>query len=398
MTTYDWIVVGNGLAGAALSYELARQGFSVLVLEQHRQPSSATRYSYGGIPYWSGTTAITRQLCLEGIERHRILSSELDRDTQFRELDLLLTIPKGEDPAVIAPRYEKFAIPPQLVSAAAAHDLEPKLNPDAIEGALTVRHGHVHPSALTTAYNHALLQLGGTIQIAAVADLVRVGDRITGVVAEGQPYRAGKVAIANGAASRSLLKTCGIPVPLYYSHAELIETPPVDFQIRCLLMSASLKRSDLESQASRPEIDQLWDQPGHEVAPPILDAGVIQFQDNSLRMGQISRALTSLEPHVNAAQSQADLRTANSALIPALNGVPGAWSRCLVSFTRDGLPLVGPLGGIEGIHIFSGFTSPFALLPPIATRFAQWLGGKSDPIIEQMRPDRFTHQFEKSGD
>jgi glycine/D-amino acid oxidase-like deaminating enzyme len=29
MQTFDWIVVGNGLTGAAASYELARQGHSV---------------------------------------------------------------------------------------------------------------------------------------------------------------------------------------------------------------------------------------------------------------------------------------------------------------------------------------------------------------------------------
>ena len=123
MTTYDWIVVGNGLAGAALSYELARQGVSALLLEQHQRPRSASRYSYGGVPYWSGTTEITRQLCQEGIDRHRLLSSELACDTQFREIDLLLTLPKGEDPAAIAPQFEKFAIPPQFVSPAEAEDL-----------------------------------------------------------------------------------------------------------------------------------------------------------------------------------------------------------------------------------------------------------------------------------
>lgn len=391
MTTYDWIVVGNGLAGAALSYELVRQGFSVLVLEQHQKPSSATRYSYGGVPYWSGTTAITRQLCQEGIERHRILSSELDSDTQFREVDLLLTIAKDENADVIATQYAKFAIPPQLVSATTACELEPQLNPDAITAALTVRHGHVHPSAMVTAYNQAFRRLGGEIQIAAVTELVRVGDRITGAITPMQTYGADNIAIATGADSRSLLKATGIPVKLYYTHAELIETPPVDFPIRCPIMTANLKRFDLESKASRPDINALWDQPDQEVASPILDAGVIQFQDGALRMGQISRALTALAPQVDAAQSEADMRAANCALIPILAGIPGNWSHCLVAFTRDNLPLVGPLSSVEGVHIFSGFTSPFVLLPPIAVRFARWLNGKPDSMIEQMLPERFAN-------
>jgi glycine/D-amino acid oxidase-like deaminating enzyme len=34
MKTQDWIVVGGGITGAALSYELAKKGFSVLLLER----------------------------------------------------------------------------------------------------------------------------------------------------------------------------------------------------------------------------------------------------------------------------------------------------------------------------------------------------------------------------
>ncbi|NJL42525.1 MAG: FAD-binding oxidoreductase, partial [Pseudanabaena sp. SU_2_4] len=95
MKTYDWIVVGGGITGAALSYELRQANFSVLLLEPHlisNSATNATRYSYGGIPYWSGTTPLTQQLCTEGLEIQSQLTAELDVDTQFRYLDLVLTI------------------------------------------------------------------------------------------------------------------------------------------------------------------------------------------------------------------------------------------------------------------------------------------------------------------
>jgi glycine/D-amino acid oxidase-like deaminating enzyme len=34
MKTYDWVVVGAGITGAAVSYELVQQGFNVLLLEK----------------------------------------------------------------------------------------------------------------------------------------------------------------------------------------------------------------------------------------------------------------------------------------------------------------------------------------------------------------------------
>lgn len=128
MKTYDWIVIGAGFTGAALAYELVRTGFSVLLLEQDATLGNATRYSYGGLAFWSGTTPLTRQLCDEGIARYRILAQELDTDIEFRELDLLLTIANDSDPEVAAASYSHFAIPPKLLSVDQAWEMEPLLN------------------------------------------------------------------------------------------------------------------------------------------------------------------------------------------------------------------------------------------------------------------------------
>lgn len=389
MQAFDWIVVGNGLAGAALSYELACEGFSVLLLDQALEPNNATRYSYGGIPYWAGTSELTRQLSQEGIERHRNLSEELETDTELRELDLLLTIPAGAEVDAIATPYTKFATPPRLVSPEEACQIEPLLDRTAIAGALTVRHGHVNPQALVTAYNRAFTRLGGMLMIASVTGLVRIKDRVTGVITSEQAFASRQVAIAAGGYSRSLLKEAGISVPLYYTHAELIETPPVDFQVRSLVMPAKTRRFDMEAQASAPETNALWDEPGHEIVAPILDSGVVQFHDGSLRIGQISRALTDLEAAVEAAESEQAMRQAITQTLPILKSVSGSWRSCLVTFCRDGLPLVGPIPDLKGVHLFTGFSAPFALLPPVAKRFAHWATGQPDAVIEQIQPGRF---------
>ena len=131
MKTYESIVVGGGITGAAVSYELVNKGFSVLLLDRYSTPENATRYSYGGLAFWSGTTDLTRQLCAEGIARHRTLSEELDADSQFRELDLLLTIPPDRNPQAAA-ALAHFAIPPRLLDVAEACELEPLLNREAI--------------------------------------------------------------------------------------------------------------------------------------------------------------------------------------------------------------------------------------------------------------------------
>ncbi len=389
MQTFDWIVIGNGLAGAAVSYELARQGLSVLLIDQRLEPQNATRYSYAGIPYWSGTDAITRQLCQEGIAKHRQLSAELDSDTEFRELDLLLTLSDSGDRSSIEDQFSKFATSPRFISSQEAKELEPLLNVDAIAGAFTVRHSHVSPSALIRAYNRAFQRLRGTILIAPVTGLVRIKDRVTGITTAEQAYPGKQVVMAAGGMSRQILRKTGIHVPVYYTQAELIETPPLDIHLQTLIMPADTQRFAMEAEASKPETDNLWDEPGHQIASPILDSGAIQFKDGHFCMGQISRTLTEPEPEVDPASSESTIRRGIGQLVPALKEVPGTWHQVLVSFSRDRNPLVGPIPGITGLQLFTGFSGPFVYVPPIAERFAKAAAGQEDNLLSSFSPGRF---------
>lgn len=389
MQTFDWIVIGNGLAGAAVSYELANQGLSVLLVDQQLEPENATRYSYAGIPYWSGTDAVTRQLCQEGRAKHRQLSEELEGDTEFRELDLLLTLTNGDDKLALDTQFSKFESPPRFIPPETAQELEPLLNTDAIAGAFTVRHGHVSPIALIRAYNRAFQRLRGTILIAPVTGLVRIKDRVTGITTDEQAYPAKQVLVAAGGMSRQLLREAHIHVPLYYTQAELIQTPPLDMRLQTLIMPADNQRFAMEAEAGKPETDHLWNQPDHQIAPPILDSGAIQFQDGHCCMGQISRTLTQPAPDLDPETSEDTIRQGIAAVVPALASVPGTWHQVLVSFSRDRNPLVGSIPGLTGLQVFAGFSGPFVYVPPVAERFAKAVVGPDDELLSGFSPGRF---------
>ncbi len=392
MKTYDWVVVGAGIAGAAIAYELARKGFAVLLLEQFLRPQNATRYSYGGISFWSGTTPLTHQLCNEGILRHRLLSEQLDASTEFRELDLLMTIPAHIDPHAAAASYAHFAIPPTLLSVEEACELEPLLNSQVIAGALTVKHGHVHPDKTAQAYIQAFVRAGGTMEMAEVLELQTTQRtaselRLTGVKTTTTTYPTANVIVCAGGLSRQLLKSSGICIRLYFTHAEMIETPQVDVQLRTLVMPANLKRFQLEAESTK--IDELWDEPSHELLPPILDAGAVQFQNGSLRLGQISRVFTDPYLQVDSVKSEQLLRKSVGEILPKLANLPGSWHHCLVAFSRDRLPLIGKILGWEGVNIFSGFSNALAIIPPLAQRFANLASGQRDDILPHLSPTRF---------
>lgn len=389
MKTYDWIIVGGGITGAALSYELAKKGFAALLLEQYPTLQGATRYSYGGLPFWLGTTDLTNQLFHQAKECHHYLSEELDADTQFRELDLLLTIAPEDDPEKIASNYSHCRILPRLLSVKEACQLEPNLNQDAIAGALTLPHGHICPESTTLAYCQAFTRAGGKIEMAKVSGLLKSSDRITGVYTSTESYHAANVVICAGGVSRHFLKSAGIPIRVYFTHAEMLQTPPVEIELRTTVMPAVLKRFQCEAATSRVEFQQMWDEPGHKLVPFSLDAGAVQFQDGSIRIGQISRVLTDPHAQVDAAQSEVAMRAAVGKVLPALENLPATWHHCLVAYSADDLPLIGAIPNLDGIHIFSGFSSPLALVPPVAKRFANHVAGENDQIIQQLSPGRF---------
>ena len=386
MQTYDAIVIGNGLAGAALSYELVKAGQSVLLLD-NGSPDSGTRYSYGGIGYWAGTSALTHTLFTEGMARHRELPEELGADTQLRELNLLLMVEKGADVAAIKQSYAAFKTPPKFVSATDAKAIEPQLNADVIEGAFTTKHGHVDPMSVVTAYNNAFRRLGGHHSIAAATGLVRVNDKVTGATTEAQAYPAKTVVVTAGAYSLKLIEAVGLRVPLFFTHAEIVETPPLDVVMRSLIMPAV---SDRLAQESKSAGDDQWQQSDTQIMPPVLEAGVIQFTNKTARIGQISRFHTAYTPPCDPSTSALAMRGAIARQIPCLKDTSGTWRHCLVTFTQDGLPLLGPVPQVSGLHLFSGFTGPFALVPPVAQRYAQHLTGEPDLLIEQMQVSRFS--------
>lgn len=390
MKRYDWIVVGAGITGAALGYELAKQGCSVLLIEQEAVPQSATRYSYGGIAYWAGTTELTRTLYAEGIQIYRSLSAELEAEIQLRELDLLLTIPPDRDPQQAAQACATFAIPPYLLSVQAACELEPLLNSRAISGALTVKHGHVDTQATAAAYIQAMIRLGGAVHNAQVTGFQRgAGQRVIGVTCGSNVYSGNHVIVCAGGWSRSLLQASGIPVRLYFTHTEIIETPPVEISLRTLVMPAETTRFQLESAASTADRDELWNQPGQEPVPAILDVGAVQFLDGSIRIGQISRTLTDPKALIDEAESEAKLRAGIGEILPALQDLPGTWRHTLVAFSCDKQPLIGAIPSEEGVSLFSGLSNPLAIVPALARRFARHLTGQPDSLIPQFSPERF---------
>ena len=387
---HDWIVIGGGITGISLSYELQKAGFSVLLIEQHQQLQGGSSLGYGGISYWAGTTALTQQLCQEGITRQRELSHELGMDTEFREIDLLLTLEPDADPEAILAQYANCMISPTLLNAQEACDREPQLSVNGIGGALLLPHAHINLNCFVKAHQQAIQKLGGEIIYTKVNQILIEGDRVPGVTTEQGEFRSDRVVVCAGGLSRALLKASGLHARIYYTHAEAIDTEPVDMELRSMVMPADTKRYELEGATKDIDQDAIWDVAGHELLPPSIDAGAIQYCDRRIRFGQLSRVLTDPYAAINPIESEASIRAYVSKVLPQIGELKGKWRNCLVAFSSDNLPLVGSLKECENLHLFSGFTSPTVYVPTLSRRFAEQAKGNPDEIIDALSPQRFS--------
>jgi glycine/D-amino acid oxidase-like deaminating enzyme len=397
MQFYEVIIIGSGITGASLAYELVKLGVSVLLVEQDKNPPSATRYSYGGISYWAGVTDLTRSLAAESLEIHRENVTALDLPTEFRELPLIGTINHSQDPIAVLQTYDHFTKQPQLLTPAEAVDLEPLLNPNAIAAALLMPYAQINAIATAHSYAQTMVRLGGHIAydrvltISSESDGVRVHGKL-------ETYHGDRVILCTGGVTRALLQDSGLPIHQYFSHAESIETDPCDLQMRSVVMPAEIRRFELERSAAID--DGPWEAglTGHnqDLIPPVLDAGALQFADGSLRFGQISRTQTSLAPQSSPEASEQWIRSELAKILPKVAQVPGRWVRCTVAFSADHLPLVGPVGDDRRIQVFSGFSNPMALVPATAKRFAHQLASdknliasEDDKGLQTLLPSRF---------
>jgi glycine/D-amino acid oxidase-like deaminating enzyme len=381
---YDIIIVGGGITGSALAYELAKKNLKVLLLEKDVISDNATRYSYGGLAYWSGITDFNRQLCREGIKIHRQLSDELGSDTEFREIDLLLYIPLDINPESILKNYNKFEIQPELLSVQEACDLEPLLNSNAISGALKLPHGHINTEKTNRAYQDAFCRKGGKIIYEKVTQFLRNEQNIIGVETSENKYYGDKVIICSGGLTRTLLKKLGINIKIYFSHAQVIVTEPTEIKLKTLVMPAILKRLEIENKVTQPKRENLWINPNTDILDGICEAGAIQFLDHHLCLGQISQFITDPYKKVNLVKSEKEIREEIGYILPDLKDIPGTLHQCLVAFSNNLNPLVGKIEEWQGLYVFSGFTSTLIFAPPLARHFANWLVDGNDSIIEQL--------------
>ncbi len=339
----DVVVVGAGIMGLAVAYNLALLGVErIVVVDRSYLCGGASGRNGGGVrAQWSSETNVrlmrrSIRLCAEFATKMRI-------NVWFRQGGYLFLARSEEMAATLASSVElqrEHGLPTRVIEPAEVKKLVPELDTSRIVAAsYNPEDGVVFPWPFVWGYARECQRLGVEIHTHTdVLDLETRGSRITGVVTDRGRIETPQVICAAGAWSPELTRKVGVELPSRPHRHEICSTEPLKPFLKPFV--GDLASGLYFSQSMRGEI-----------VGGISNAAVPSGADqgSSMRfLALYARALT---------------RT-----MPLLGGVRvlRQWSGCY-DITPDGSPLVGRVDEMEGLILVSGFMGHGFMMAPIVS-------------------------------
>lgn len=358
------VVIGGGVLGVSTAHQLARQGAAVTLVSEAALAGGASGRSLAWLNSAATRRAEYHQLRVLGIDRYRTLSARLPGLDWLRFDGGLAWGAEQHDTFAHqkAVGYQAEWVHPDEIAA-----LAPGVDPAAVpeEGAvLNPGEGWVDLPSLIDLLAKELTALGGTVALdTGPATVSLAGDRVVGARTEsGLVLDADAVVLATGAAVPGTLARLGLPIGDRTPISVLVRTRRVASGLRTVLNTprVSIRPTPdgalvLDSGWSEREVvrhdDGTFDVPGFVVAGLLAEAAAVLAGHPELPLESVG---------------------AGRKPIPA-----------------DGEPVLGPVPGIDGLHV--AFTHSGATLGLIAGELlaGQIVTGEAHPLLATFGPGRF---------
>ena len=361
------IVVGAGIVGCTVAYELARSGARVQVLETRQPGQGATRASAGILaPYIEGHEDKFRELGARSLESYDGVIAELrahsGHDVVYQRTGTFEMAFSDADverlTALFAPLL-KQGVEARWIAPAAFGDLEPLASARA-QGALLVPiHGFVGVTSLTLAAAAAAEKLGARFknEVGAVRIFQMPGNRV-GVQTAVSTWDADRVVLAAGSWSAQITVEGASEVPVKPIRGQLIQLQASPGAIRRVL----------------------WGPDGY----------LVPWPDGSMLVGSTVEDVGFDESHTEEAVNR--LRAAAVSLAPSLAEAPMSSVRTgLRPRGPDDLPMLGYSQVVPGLIYATAHYRNGVMFTPLTMQLVRELvfDRAADPALRDLDPARF---------
>jgi glycine oxidase len=359
------VVVGAGVVGYAIAYELAARGARVQIIDPRGSGLGATRASAGILaPYIEGHSNPLLALGVSSLALYDRFIARLTSDAatkvEYRRsgtLQAALTEHQAAELATDARRLAASRASYSLLSTVEARQLEPSLSEGLTSALLIPDHGYVGVPSLMAAVVDAGAHLGvmpHRDEVASIASTSHLQVRMaSGMVIEGDA-----VIVAAGSWSSRIAPLSTTSMPVRPIRGQLV-------QLRA---------------------------PAHLLTRVIwgADCYIVPWTDGTVLVGATMEDVGFDERTTDAAVKR--LRASASALVPALEAMELVEARAgLRPATPDELPIIGPSSRMRGVFYATGHFRNGVLLAPLTASLVAdlVLEGRAGDELALVRPDRF---------
>jgi sarcosine oxidase subunit beta len=355
LTGASVIVVGGGILGATTFWELAREDVDVLLLDAGRVGRGSTARSAAIVRCHYSNPEVVR-LALRSREMLRQLPLRLDCDPVYTRTGWLFLVDEHDAALAVANAEMQQGEGLESVDVEDLQAVLPGVDERGIAYALLEpESGFADPVATTKAYADAGVRAGGVLRESTrVDELVVDSGTLRGVRVSGDLLECDALVLAAGPWSAGLAATAGVELPLEITREQdvLFETAP-EPTVPCAVSS---------------QVDRVYLRPDG---------------DGRLLAGRgFPKEYERVDPdgydeHLDVAFG-ADVHARLAARLPRLAGARVTDGRAgLYDVTPDWHPLLGPVEGVEGLHLACGGSGHcFKLGPAIGELVANELMGR----------------------
>jgi heterotetrameric sarcosine oxidase beta subunit len=336
----DVVIVGGGVIGCSIAYNLAKRGYqNVVLLEKNFLTSGSTGRSGRGVRLQFGLE-MNVKLAGQSISQFEKLSDELGTDINFIQDGYLMLSYDDHTARQLEKNVQlerSLGYDVKLLSSSEAKEIAPALDISRIVNAsFHQRDGHVDPYKLTYGYAEAAQRSGVEINtFTKVTGINKTGNRIVSVETTQGSIQTNQVVNAAGAFSRDVSEMAGLTIPTYNEKHEILLSEPMDRFISTMLVN-------------------------------VTDGVCVQQFPNGRVMIEtcVDREKTySLEPNPKFAEQAVK---AGSNIVPRVNSLrmTEQWTG-LYNMTPDGRPILGGVDEVEGFYLAVGLCGIGLMLSPI---------------------------------
>lgn len=245
--TADVVIIGGGISGVAIAYNLLKKGVkNVVVLEKDYLASGATGRCGAGIRQQWGTEMNCR-LTKYSCEFFENAKEELqyDGDIEFKQggyLILSSTQKEHEQFKKNVALQNSLGINSKLLTLDEAKEIVPFLNTEGLTSAtFHQKDGHLNPFHATQAYADAAKRLGAQIYtFTEVTDILVEGGKVKGVRTNKGDISTNIVVNAAGGYSQLIGNMVGVALPVFSERHQILVTETVAPILDPMVMSFSL--------------------------------------------------------------------------------------------------------------------------------------------------------------